>query len=551
MLNLEDIPLPSENHMALIKLCTSSDIDVDRFAAAIEANAIISSRLLAMVNSAYYNFSQPIATIHHAVVALGLTTVQNIVLCFAIKDSLQDESQLSIDTYPFWRDALFRAVAAKLWMQTLSSKDVSRDDASTAFTCGLLADIGLLALFLMAPDKQERWLPLIANTPDNRLKLERDIFATDHVAIGTLLLERWHLPANFSQAIAYHHDAKPDAQLSTYLALADWTVALLHSCDKALALKNIYSMQNTIDEDSMDDFFNKLSEQVVSISETLDLGKMSSLDFNQLYQQANIKLAQDNLSYQELTWKLQEALKERDRLALKLDQELEVAREIQKSMQSDTSYRQRVAAINIPAKKLSGDFFDYYDHHNGSITFCLGDVSGKGTHAALVMAKTISLYRCLSKVEPNIQRVVDLMNDEIYETSIRGMFVTFIAGRLDTKTQTLELVNAGHIPALKVGENSIEQIEAHGPPLGVVDGYHFDVYRNDFKQRRLYLYTDGITESRKKDGTELGTKEFIQWIVQSRHLPLHEQLDFLQSRFENDIEEWQDDLTLMMLASCD
>lgn len=547
MLNPEDIPLPHESYITLIKLSTAADVEVEQYASAVAAHAIISSRLLAMVNSAYYGFSERIESVRHAIVALGLSTVQNIVLCFVIKDSFQSDEQIKIDTYPFWRDALFRAVASKLWFQTLSAQEPTRDQSATAFTCGLLADIGLLAMFILAPEKQERWLPILANAPTTRLQLERDLFATDHAITGASLLNLWGLPETYSAVVAAHHDENNSDSLIKSVLLADWTVALLHSCDKALALKHIYQHQSIVDEDSINDFFDRLSSQVASISETLDLGKMSTLDFNQLYQQANLKLAQDNLTYQELTWKLQEALKERDKLAHKLDQELEVAREIQKSMQSDISYREQVAAINIPAKKLSGDFFDYYDHRDGNITFCLGDVSGKGTHAALVMAKTISLFRCLSKVESNLEKVVNLINDEINETSIRGMFVTFIAGRLNHKTQQLELINAGHIPALLLSAHAIAQIEPHGPPLGVLKGFEYECFHAPFKQQRLYLYSDGITEAHRVDGQELGSKAFIEWVIKSSKLPLKQQLEWLKEKFESDITDWQDDLTLMIL----
>ncbi|NVJ60816.1 MAG: HDOD domain-containing protein [Gammaproteobacteria bacterium] len=593
---LDKLPLPNESNFLLIKACTEPDIEVEKFSRLVSANAIISARLLAMANSAYYGFEQSINSVEHAIVAIGFEAVQNIVLCFAIKESLEELEFENIDSYPFWRDSLYRAVATKHWYQKLAEYSEPQKSntainntrtknkptlnplsSAASFTAGLLGDIGLLTLFIMEPQKLDRWELLLSSTPDQRIKLEQDLFNTNHCNVGSELISHWGLPDIYSVAIFYHQSIDNNEHLQQIepgigeeklllaraLLLADWTVALLHSFDKANALKRLKLLlsklmvkqskeaQSNSDfyDDILDDFLKELTAEVSQISEVMDLGKLSSIDFNELFHQANIKLAKDNLSYQELTWKLQSALKERDLLAEKLNLELTIAREIQKSLQSDITYRQHVAAINIPAKTLSGDFFDYYEHSNGEISFCLGDVSGKGTHAALVMAKTISLYRCLSKVERNLATVVNLINKEISETSVRGMFVTFVAGRIDLNKCSLELINAGHIPPLRIGSKSVDQIEPQGPPLGVLDDFDYEVHKSEFLQSRLYLYTDGITEAQTALGEELGTKAFIQWILQSKDLPLKQQLDWLRERFEKDIQNWADDLTLMMIAS--
>ncbi|WP_144393671.1 HDOD domain-containing protein [Pleionea sediminis] len=545
----EQIPMPDEAIFRLMKACTEPETEVEDLSKLISANAIISSRLISIANSAFYSFSQSIESVSHAIVAMGLGVVKNITLCFAIKETVSQLELDGIDIDEFWKDALYRAVACQLWFESESNKLLSEHEKSEAFTCGLLADIGFLTLFILSPEKLDRWPVLYSNTPNHRLRMEHDLFSTDHCEIGAELLAHWSLPQRFVSSIAHHHEASHQDPLVKSLRLADWSVALLNSCNKVEAQQVLLSSQTSIKEESLQELFDDLHHKVKEASSALDVSKDVEFDLNEVFQQANKKLAEDNLSYQELTWKLQDALLERDVLAEKLNSELEVAREIQQSFQSDISNCEYVAAINIPAKKLSGDFFDYYEHEDGSISFCLGDVSGKGTHAALVMTKTISLYRCLSKVESNLKAIINLINDEICETSVRGMFVTFIAGKIDFKQKKLELVNAGHIPALQIGESSISQIEPHGPPLGVVEAVNYTPEVVSFDNHRLYLYTDGITEAHKANGEELGTKAFVQWIVESKKLSLKEQLSCLQRRFESDIESWEDDLTLMMLSS--
>ncbi len=97
--------------------------------------------------------------------------------------------------------------------------------------------------------------------------------------------------------------------------------------------------------------------------------------------------------------------------------------------------------MNLPARTVSGDFFDYFDLPDGRICFNLGDVSGKGINASLLMAKTSSLYRCLGKSIPDPGRLLQLINREIFETTTRGMFVTMVAGLYDPARGTVRIVH--------------------------------------------------------------------------------------------------------------
>lgn len=545
----DDIPIPNAINIRIIEACTQPDIDVDALTQLIIANPTISAQLLMLVNSPYYGFSQNISTVSHAVVAIGLDAVKNLTLCMAIKDSLRQVDVKNIDIDLFWRLATYRGVACQLWSETLSKSGKDNTASTMAFTLGLLADVGLLVMFVIEPDKSDRWDLLMVNGPETRLAMEKEVFGTTHCEVGVHLVEQWKLPTEYLEPIKNHHTETGGNLLTESLQLADWSVALLYGAEQPYALTRFRELNVLQEPGELEAFIQMFNQKLADIADAMELGSVSTIDLNELYQNANLKLAQDNISYQELTWRLQTALKERDEIANKLTEEMAIAREIQQSLQSDTSYREHVAAINIPAKTLSGDFFDYYEHDNGIITFCLGDVSGKGTHAALVMAKTISLYRCLSKVENDLKTIAGLINDEIFETSIRGMFVTFCAGRVDLNNQSLEIVNAGHIPPLKIGGSSIKQIEAQGPPLGVLEGMEYETETLPFNNHRLYLYTDGITEARRENGEELGAKEFIKWIVESKHMPLKEQMDWLRDKFQTDIKNWEDDLTLMMLSS--
>ncbi len=127
--------------------------------------------------------------------------------------------------------------------------------------------------------------------------------------------------------------------------------------------------------------------------------------------------------------------------------ELELAAEIQQNLLPPPRPAPfPLYGMNIPAGIVSGDFFDILPLGNGLIAFCLGDVSGKGMNAALLMAKTASLFRCLAKTVHKPGELLARLNDEVCETATRGMFVTMAAGVYDSEIGTLVLANAGHDP---------------------------------------------------------------------------------------------------------
>nr|WP_256489348.1 SpoIIE family protein phosphatase [Pleionea sp. CnH1-48] len=333
--------------------------------------------------------------------------------------------------------------------------------------------------------------------------------------------------------------------------IADWCNALFSGHDKADILerlkKEAQQWQN-IDSKQIEELLDVLPQQVDEAAQILRVSVTSKEDLSSILSVANLKLVEDNIGYQELTWRLQRTLKERDEYSEKLNQELNIAREIQQSLQPKLDDEEGVDAINIPATHLSGDFYDYFYRDDGRICFCLGDVSGKGAYAALLMSKTISLFRCMCRVDDNFEEIVQLINDEICETSTRGLFVTLIAGWLDPETGDMQVINAGHLPGIMVSSKGIQKIDAMGPPLGVLEGASYASEHYPFQRAKLFLYTDGLTEAHLKTGGELGEKGLLQWLLKSINQTLAEQIDYVQQQFDELIVEQTDDITLMVLS---
>lgn len=552
-INPEDLPLPDGQVMQLVQYCSQDEVDMDTLARLIATNLTLTTQILRLANSPLFGFQRQIQSVSHAMVALGTKSLRSLVLCFAVQEALAKKDIPGFDAELFWEDTVRRGAAARLISEMI------KGPTDESFTAGILLDVGLLVLFMAEPEKSDRWLLLRANDPDQRYQMEQDLFGITHDQVGSQMTESWQLPTAYSHAIREHHQpthAEADGSdikqsLTAIMTLCDWCNALFTCHNKAevlITLKEKAATAFGLSGEDIETLLASLPDKVNETASAMSIAVGQQKKFEAVMEEANRKLVEDNICYQELTWQLQNTLKERDEYAAKLDKELNIAREIQQSLQPDTTLIAQVAAFNIPAQTLSGDFYDYFTLDDGSICFCLGDVSGKGTHAALLMAKAISLFRCLCKVDKDVVQIVELMNTELCDTATRGMFITFVAGWLEPTTQTLRIINAGHLPPLLISQNSLKQIEASGPPLGVVGTARYKLENFSLADSKLYLYTDGITEGRSISGEELGLKGFVRWLVQSKKLPIKAQLSWIEQQLQDTMAAQLDDLTLMILA---
>ena len=233
-----------------------------------------------------------------------------------------------------------------------------------------------------------------------------------------------------------------------------------------------------------------------------------------------------------------------------LEREVRVAAEIQRSMlPMDRPVPFPLAATNVPARGVSGDFYDWLELPDGRIVFCVGDVSGKGIEAAILMAKTASLFRCIARDVAEPGPILGRLNAEILETVTRGMFVTMAAGLLDPGPGTVRLAAAGHPPALvRDADATWHEIPSGAPPLGIgpfrQPGGPPEV---DLSLRggSLYLFTDGVTESPGPREGMLGIDGLRRAIDERMGLPAHARLEALAASLR--AGPHRDDRTLLVV----
>jgi len=245
--------------------------------------------------------------------------------------------------------------------------------------------------------------------------------------------------------------------------------------------------------------------------------------------------------------RMAEALVEQERFA----RELELAAEIQRSLLPDSGDENfAVHGLNVPARTVSGDFFDFFQMEDGRICFNLGDVSGKGMNAALLMAKTASLFRCLGKTIHQPGRLMARINAEICETAARGMFVTMVVGIYEPRTGIMRFANAGHEPPLffdAAGE--ITAFPADAPPVGISP---YVVGEEGYPEEELlldggafYIFTDGVTEGYLADGSEMEVVGLTEILIANKLRPTAERLAEVVRKVDLGSGPLRDDITIL------
>ena len=241
----------------------------------------------------------------------------------------------------------------------------------------------------------------------------------------------------------------------------------------------------------------------------------------------------------------------------RVQRELELAAQIQRSLLPSPGIEGfPVSAVNVPARMVSGDFYDFFTLEDGRIYFCLGDVSGKGIGAALTMAKATSLFHCLGKAIHSPGHLLDLINTEIAETATQGRFVTMAAGLYSPETGEIVLSNAGHEPPLIMSvRGQFSDVPAQAPPLGIASGIAgpegFPETRHKLDGGAIYIFTDGLTEGYLADGSELGTEGLKERLLQTQTSPHDVRIDAVIGLIHRGGAPLRDDLTILVLDDAD
>ena len=253
--------------------------------------------------------------------------------------------------------------------------------------------------------------------------------------------------------------------------------------------------------------------------------------------------------------RLQQVNAEKERIS----SELRVASQIQKSMLPHNYLRQdglEIYGSLVPAREVGGDLFDYFVRDE-KLFFCIGDVSGKGTPAAMMMAGAHSLFRAFSTHENDPAHIMHRINESACQGNDTNMFVTLFIGVLDLPTGHLHYCDAGHDAPIHLQSDNLQftisplDCNPH-LPIGIFDDIRYNTQETVLSDgSTLFLYTDGLTEAMNVERKQFG----LQRIKDVLHSCAERQLspkDILEAmtkelhRFVKNAEQ-SDDLTMLAI----
>jgi sigma-B regulation protein RsbU (phosphoserine phosphatase) len=214
-------------------------------------------------------------------------------------------------------------------------------------------------------------------------------------------------------------------------------------------------------------------------------------------------------------------LEAHDRLLVKqerLARELELCRQIQNEMLPHGPLKlglAEIAGVSIPAREVGGDFFNYFPLADGRIAVLVGDVSGKGVGAALLMANIQATLRARLQLESDLAQLADSVDHDIAANTPPEVYITLFVGLLDPPRRELRYVNAGHNPQFLLRANGgVERLASTGLPVGLMPGRGFEERHVQVEPGDLlFLYTDGAVEAPNEDGEFFDADRLQQALV--------------------------------------
>ena len=232
--------------------------------------------------------------------------------------------------------------------------------------------------------------------------------------------------------------------------------------------------------------------------------------------------------YNVLMDKLEQSEKQKNKWKNRVSQEIKLAMDVQKRLMPKRDMdHYPIFGLNIPAREISGDFYDFY-LHDDEVYFTLSDVSGKGVNAGMVMAKAITLFKIFARQKFKPNEILFEMNNDLNETNPTGTFITSIVGRYNIKSDLVEISNAGHQPTLFRNGKEFKEFPSSSIPLAVTKHRDESVYKLEsfnLNSGRIYCFTDGFSESVDENKKEIGIDGVKELIIKHQNLSLKKELE--------------------------
>ncbi|MCI0487343.1 MAG: serine/threonine-protein phosphatase [Blastocatellia bacterium] len=240
----------------------------------------------------------------------------------------------------------------------------------------------------------------------------------------------------------------------------------------------------------------------------------------------------------------------RHQLAIR-EAELNFAREVQRSLfprQLPQGGGLEFAGVCIPARGISGDYYDVLQLPDGRLIFAIADISGKGISAAILMANLQAVLRTLVETSRSPGEVCSRLNHHLHQVTDESKFATFFFAQWDPARRLLCYINAGHHAPILMGSHRGRRLDQGGVPLGMFPDSEFHMGELALEPRDLLvLYSDGVTEAASVGGEEFGEGRLTSIVEAHSDRPLVEIKGHILDAVRNwSGKELEDDVTLLI-----
>ena len=242
----------------------------------------------------------------------------------------------------------------------------------------------------------------------------------------------------------------------------------------------------------------------------------------------------------------------------RMERELQLGREIQSRLlappPSDVADT-LLAARSVPCYEVGGDYFDFIEFPDGDLGIAIGDVSGKGVSAAMIMSSVQSALRMAAPVESSIAALMQRLNALLFRMCGGRKYATFFFARYTPSTGQLRYVNAGHNPPFLIDGEMVEQLSSTGRPIGILpDAIYEEAIATLPPDATLFMYTDGLNEANNPNEDEFGMERLEELVTQASREYFERMPDVVLqaiAAFENGVHATDDKTIVVLRRSSD
>ncbi len=311
-------PVPPSVVVRVVQAAADPDTDAGDLAKLLESDPVLSAKLLRYVNSASFSLRHKVASVDRAVAVMGMRALRNLALSVGVRGLIPAETFSEFPLEVYWEFSLRRAAAAQCLAERLELSQVEE-----FFTLGLCQDIGVLAKLVEDPSGSGPLAAAMREPADARLKIEQ-ASGDGHTQVGHEMFTEWNFPEEITVPMLHHHspEAAPEEfrQRTEISHAAEAIADLTMIRHKRLAMQTSVERMGTlgIDESEVGPVVDRVNQLASEFATLIGIELESQTSSEEIIALAYEGLAELNLSYEELTRRLQESLAEQERMAEKL-----------------------------------------------------------------------------------------------------------------------------------------------------------------------------------------------------------------------------------------